>query len=56
MSFKYNYKMKKIENMVVPVGTTGVRGLSSSSNKKSAFGYVHCRELAAGGYENKPEI
>ena len=27
--FKYDYKLKKIENIVVPVGTTGVRGLSS---------------------------
>ena len=26
--FKYDYKLWKIENMVVPVGTTGVNGLS----------------------------
>ena len=25
--FKYDYKLWKIENMVVPVGTTGVNGL-----------------------------
>ena len=30
--FKYDYKLWKIENMVVPVGTTGVNGLSQSPN------------------------
>ena len=28
--FKYDYKMKKIENMVISVGTLGIRGLTKS--------------------------
>ena len=31
--FKYDYKLKKNENMVFPVGTPGVRGLIHSLGK-----------------------
>ena len=38
--FKYDYKLWKIENMVVPVGTTGVNGLMDTPLTSSCFSYV----------------
>ena len=35
--FKYDYKIQKIENMVVPVGTPGMRGLRPQQQKCSAL-------------------